>query len=921
MKITIDGQSFDAAAGQTILDIARSHGIYIPALCWHARTGRAARCRACVVEVEGTRGLKAACVHEVVDGMVVHTNTESVLSTRRTVVELLLANGEHDCLSCEVNGACELQDMAYHLGIEKPRYRMERREHVLDDSSPGIIRDLKKCIHCGRCVTACNNNVMHEVLSFGWRGDETDIICDNDRPMGESTCVQCGECVQVCPVGALIFKPPVGAARRWEVEKKKVICPYCGVGCVIEIATKDNRYLWSMGMEHNWENLPNKGMLCVKGRFGFDFLHRTDRLTSPLVRKDGLLVEVGWDEALDLAAKRLLAIKETHGANSIGCLSSAKTTNEENYAMMRFARGVIGTNNVDHCARLCHSSTVAGLASTLGSGAMTNSMQDVDKSDVILITGSNTTWCHPVLGGMIKHAVKKKGVKLIVVDPRENDLAKIADIHLRQRGGSDVVWLMGMQRIIVTEGWHDESYIRARCEGWDAYRQSLEFYTLERVEALCGISPADLYAAAKLFATSGVGALYFSMGITQHSHGVDNVKACANLSLITGNLGVEGGGVNPLRGQVNVQGACDMGALPNVFSGYQPVTDSNVRQKFADYWGISSTQMDPKEGLAVTSMIETCGEGIRALYIMGENPMLSDPNLNHVEEQLRKLDILIVQDIFLTETAKMADIVFPAATFAEKTGTFTNTERRVQLGYQALLPPPGVRQDYQIIADIAARFGAVDFPRTPEGLFQQIKDLTPSYHGMTYTRLEKEGLRWPCPSEDHPGTPILHIGKIIRGKGLLSALDYRPPAEEPDADYPFLLSTGRLLQHYHTGSMTRRSRVLDELVAQAEVEMHPADAERLAVKSGALVRVSTRRGSIALRAKVTDAVNVGMLYVPFHFVEAAANRLTNDALDPVSKIPEYKVCAASICVMPAADPDDEKAPAQSIARGAGACSI
>lgn len=894
MKITIDGESYDARSGQTILDVAREHGIYIPSLCWHVRTGRAARCRACVVEVEGQRGLKAACVHEVQPDMVVHTDTDKVISTRKTVAELLLANGEHDCLACEANGRCELQEMAYRLGIEKPHFAMEHRQWTFDDSSEGIVRDLKRCILCGRCIVGCNQNVMHEVLDFGFRGDDAEIICDNHKSMKDSNCVQCGECVQLCPVGALVFKPAIGKARQWEVEKKQVVCPYCGVGCLIEIAVKDNQYQWSMGVEKDWDRLPNKGMLCVKGRFGLDFLHRADRQRSPMVRKDGVLVDVSWEEALENAARRLQEIKDAHGAGAIGCLSSAKTTNEENYAMMRFARGVLGTNNVDHCARLCHSSTVAGLATTLGSGAMSNSMQEVEKSDVILVTGSNTTWCHPVLGGMIKHAVKRHGVKLIVVDPRENDLARVADLHLRQRGGSDVVWLMGLQHIIVREGWHAADFIAANCEGWEEYRRSLEFYTPEKVEELSGIPYETLYQAARLFATSGVGAIYFSMGITQHTHGVDNVKAIANLSLITGNLGVEGGGVNPLRGQSNVQGACDMGALPNVFSGYQPVTDAGVREKFASAWGIASEALDPAVGLGVTTMMEECGSGIKALYVMGENPMVADPNLNHVEAQLKKLDLLIVQDIFLTETAQLADVFLPAVAFAEKTGTYTNTERRVQISHQALQPPAGTRQDSAIIADLALRLDCTSFPATPEALFMEMKALTPSYHGMTYARLEGEGLRWPCPHEDHPGTPILHVGGIIRGKGLLSALEYRPPSEEPDAQYPMLLSTGRLLQHYHTGSMSRRSAVLDGIAPYATVEIHPADAGRFGVRDGEMVHVTTRRGAIDLRAKVTDAVNLGMLYIPFHFAEAAANRLTNDALDPVSKIPEYKVCAARV---------------------------
>lgn len=895
MELVIDGRKVTFEQGQSVLEAARAAGIYIPSLCYHPRTGWAARCRACVVEIEGLRGLQTSCTVPAKDGMVVRTNTAAILEARRMIVELLLANGNHECLSCEANGACELQNMAYSLGIERPAFLISGDAQPLDDSSEGIIRDLGKCIHCGRCVAACNNTVMHETLNFGYRGAHLEVICDNHKPLGDSSCVQCGECVQVCPVGALIFKPSKGRARAWEVERKEVICPYCGVGCVIEIGVKDGRYVWARGAETDWRKRPNQGMLCVKGRFGLEFLNHPDRLTTPLIRRNGNLEPASWDEALDLTAQKLRAVRDQYGADAIGCLSSAKVTNEENFAMQRFARAVIGTNNVDHCARLCHASTVAGLATTLGSGAMTNSMQEASKSNVILITGSNTTWCHPVFGGMIKKAVMQQGVKLIVIDPRETDLAKIADIHIRQRNGTDVAWLMGMQHVIVREGWQNQAYIDERCEGWEEYKKSLEFYTPEKVEELTGIPPERLFEAAKLYATGGRAAIYFSMGITQHSHGVDNVKACANLALITGNLGFEGGGVNPLRGQVNVQGACDMGALPNVFSGYQAVADEAARRKFAAAWGVDTAFLSAKAGQTVTTMINACGKEIRALYFMGENPMVSDPNLNHAEEQLKKLDFLVVQDIFLTETAKMADVVLPGVAFAEKTGTYTNTERRVQLGRVAVKPPEGARQDYEIIADLAGRLGYANFPNTPEALFAEVKALTPSYHGMTYERIEKErGLRWPCPNEDHPGTPILHIGKFPRGKGLLSALSYRPPAEEPDAEYPMRLSTGRILQHYHTGSMSRRAPVLDCLVPHGDVEIHPEDALELGLQDGACVKVTTRRGSVVTTARVTPRVAPGSLFMAFHFAEAAANRLTNDALDPVAKIPEYKMCAARV---------------------------
>ena len=533
---------------------------------------------------------------------------------------------------------------------------------------------------------------------------------------------------------------------------------------------------------------------------------------------------------------------------------------------------------------------MAGLATTLGSGAMTNALEEVLEAKVILVIGSNTTWNHPVFGALLKQAVKHRGAKLIVCDPRRIDLVDFADVWLQQKNGSDVALLSGLQHVIFREGWEAKDYIRERTEGYEEYRKSLEFYTPEKVRELTGIAVADLEAAARLYATSGVGALYYCMGITQHSHGVDNVKACVNLQLVTGNIGVAGGGVNPLRGQNNVQGACDMGGLPNVFTGYQPVTNPTAVEKFSKYW---KAPLSDKVGMTLTQMIPACGDKIRAIYILGENPMVSDPNLHHVEESLQKLDFLVVQDIFLTETARMADVVLPGVSFAEKLGTISNTERRVQLSNPAIVPSGNVRQDYEIVADLAARFGH-EFPRTPQGLFQEIRDLTPSYAGLTYDRIRDVGLQWPCPNEEHPGTRFLHAGKFARGLALLSAIEYRPPAEEPSADYDLVLSTGRIYEHFHTGSMTRRSSILDTLVKAGHVELHPEEARKHGIASGDRVAVATRRGRIETTALVTSRVAPGSIFVPFHFAEAAANALTNDALDPVAKIPEFKVCAARI---------------------------
>jgi formate dehydrogenase alpha subunit len=535
---------------------------------------------------------------------------------------------------------------------------------------------------------------------------------------------------------------------------------------------------------------------------------------------------------------------------------------------------------------------VAGLATTLGSGAMTNSLAEVAKTKVALVIGSNTTWSHPVFAAMLKQSVRRHGMKLIVCDPRRIDLVDFSDLWLQQKNGSDVALLSGLQHIILKEGWQASQYIEERTENFEDYKKSMEWFTPARVEELTGVSQELLHEAAKLFAKAGRGAIYYCMGITQHTHGVDNVKAVANLSLITGNLGFEGGGVNPLRGQSNVQGACDMGCLPNVFTGYQPVTSPEVQEKFAQRWGSKPTSLSV--GLTATKMVPAAGDKIKALYIMGENPLVSDPNVNHAEKCLAKLELLIVQDIFLTETAKIADVVLPAAAFAEKLGTLTNTERRVQLSHKAFDPPGEAREDCEIISELAKRLGDQSFPCTAPALWQEMRELTPQYAGLTFERLQERGLQWPCPTQDHPGTPYLHKDKFARGKALLTPLEYRAPAEEPDDEYPIRLSTGRVLQHYHTGSMTRRAKVLDTLVPYGHVEICPVDAERLGIHAGDQVRVTTRRGSIVTVAQVVDRVAQGSAFVPFHFAEASANRLTNDALDPIAGIPEFKVCAARL---------------------------
>lgn len=667
-------------------------------------------------------------------------------------------------------------------------------------------------------------------------------------------------------------------------------CTFCGCGCNFYLRSDEGHLL---GVSPAPDHPVGLGGLCIKGWHAHEFVESPDRLRTPLVRHGDTFSAISWDEALDMIAGHLGAVRRAHGPDALAFFSSAKCTNEENFLMMKLARAVFGTNNVDHCARLCHASTVVGLAATFGSGAMTNSIEELTEADCILVTGSNTTEQHPQVAGRILQAVEK-GASLIVVDPRRIALAAHAKLHLRQRSGTDVAWLNGMMHVILRDGLEDREFIDGRTENFDELARTVREYTAERGEKITGIAAADIEAAAHLYAKAERASIVYSMGITQHTSGVDNVKSCANLAMLTGNVGKRSTGVNPLRGQNNVQGACDLGALVNVYSGYQKVTDPGVRAKFEKTWGVE--RLPAEVGLTVVEAINAAYDGrLKALYVMGENPMVSDPDINHVRDALGRLDFLIVQDIFLTETARLAHLVLPGASFAEKDGTFTNTERRVQRVRRAIDPIGGCRPDWQILCQLAGRMGYKGMRYGhPSEIFDEMARLTPIYGGMSYERLEPWGLQWPCPTPDHPGTPYLHKGKFSRGRGHFSPVDYRPPAEEPDDEYPMILTTGRVYFHWHTGSMTRRTSVLSREYPEALVEVSPEDAERLGIVDRRRVRVASRRGQVQLTARVTTDVPPGTIFIPFHFYEAAANLLTNPALDPEAKIPEFKVCAARI---------------------------
>lgn len=672
---------------------------------------------------------------------------------------------------------------------------------------------------------------------------------------------------------------------------KKVLttCTYCGCGCNFYLQVRENEVV---GVYPSKEHPISQGILCVKGWNVHEFINHPARLKTPLIRKNGELVPDTWEAALKLIDVRLNSIRKESGPDALAFLSSAKCSNEENYLMMKLARAAAGTNNVDHCARLCHASTVAGLALAFGSGAMTNSINEIEDCDVILVTGSNTTEQHPATGNRIIRAVDK-GARLIVADPREIPLAKYACLHIRQRPGTDIALYNGMMKVIIDEKLLDEEYILLRTENFDEFKKIIEKYTLESVERTTGVPAADIKKAARLYASSKKASIIYAMGITQHTTGTDNVLTLANLALLTGHVGFPHSGINPLRGQNNVQGACDMGALPTVLSGYQPWSNEAVGGKFAKAWGID--KLPDKPGLTVVEMMNAAAEGkLKALYIMGENPMLSDPNIAHVEAGLKNLEFLVVQDIFLTETARLADVVLPGASFAEKDGTFTNTERRVQRIRKTINPVGESLPDWQIILKIAKLLGYEMHYDNPSKIMEEIASLTPIYGGMHYDRLKIFGLQWPCPTREHPGTQFLHREAFSRGKGKFSPIEHIPPAEETDQEYPFTLTTGRIYFQFHTGTMTRKTSQLHREHPEGQVEINPADAKALGLRSNCRVKVSTRRGTVSTRAQISTIVPEKTLFMSFHFAEAAANRLTNDALDPKSKIPEFKVCAAKI---------------------------
>ena len=899
VNVKIDGRPYQFEKGTTILKACKSIGIEIPTLCYLEGIAEEGSCGMCVVEVRGSRTLQRACITEVAEGMEITTNSDLLYEARKTNLELALAHHPLDCMTCDKDGDCVLQDLAYQFGIKKSQFLDEKEAFVYPketpwDSNPFIQFDPQKCILCRRCVDACENQAIVEAISIAMRGYKSTVSTPFNLPLEQTDCQFCAACVQACPTGALIEKPRIGKGKIFNFEKTDTVCAYCGTGCNVTLyKDKNNNLVMARGSDKE----PNKERLCVKGRYGYEYVNSSERLTKPLIKENGVFREATWEEALDYTAKRLLEIKEKYGPDAIGVLGSARCTNEDNYVVQKFARAVIGTNNIDHCARLCHASTVAGLGKALGAGAATNPIDDIKNADVMFVIGSNTTETHPVIAQFIKENKKKKGAKLIVCDPRNIDLAKYADIFIQHYPGTDVALLNGMMKVIIDKGLINKEFIEAHTEGFENLLKVLESgkYDLDNVSKITGVDKKLIEEAAIAYAQGPNSMIFYTMGITQHHVGVDNVLSIANLALITGHIGKEGNGIDPLRGQANVQGACDVGALPDVYTGYQKVTDENVRKKFEEFWGV---KLPENIGYAVSQFGELALVGkLKAVYAMGENPLVTEADVRHVKEGFEKLEFLAVQDIFLSETAQIADVVFPAKAAYEKYGTFTNTERRVQLLRPARTPAATVKDDWEIVCEVATRMGYPMKYKSAIDIWNEIREVTPTFKGITYERLKEYSIQWPCPEETHPGTRILHYGgnfKRPNGKALITGVEFEPPVETIDSEYPFMLTTGRILFHYHSRNETRRVKVLESFVPENFVEINPEDAQNLGINDGDKVKVKTRRGEIIVKAKVSTKPKKGVVFVSFHFSEANANILTINALDPVARIPEYKACACAI---------------------------
>ena len=908
ITFTLDGKAVTAMPGETIWEVANGRGLVIPHLCHKPQKGYRSdgNCRACMVAIDGERTLAASCIREPSDGMVVTTDQPREVQARRMVMEMLVTDQPKQEVAHDKSS--HLWDMAAQQDVSSSGFPAQKKEHIplLDDSHVAMSVNLDACIQCGLCVRACREVQVNDVIGMAGRGTNAYPVFDMDDPMGASSCVACGECVQACPTGALLpatvtDKNQVGDTADFDREVKSV-CPFCGVGCQVSLKVKDDKVKFVEGI-----NGPaNEGRLCVKGRFGFDYIHHDHRLTKPLIRRDdapakGLNVDPGnwgeffreasWDEALDFAANGMKDL----GGTKVAGFGSAKCTNEEAYLFQKMIRQGFGHNNVDHCTRLCHASSVAALMENVGSGAVTATFNEIENADVAIVIGANPIENHPVAATYFKQFTKRGG-KLIVMDPRGQALKRFSTHMLQFRPGADVSMLNAIMHVIVEEKLYDQQYIEAYTENWEAEKAHLKDFSPENMEGICGIPAEELRAVARTFAGAKAGMIFWGMGVSQHIHGTDNARCLISLALMTGQVGRPGAGLHPLRGQNNVQGASDAGLVPMFLPDYQPVGDDGVRSAFQDVWKEGS--IDPNKGLTVTEILDAVHAGdIESMYILGENPAMSDPDVEHARDALAKLKHLVVQDIFITETANFADVILPASAFAEKTGTVTNTNRQVQMGRRAVPPPGDAKEDWWIEVELAKRLGLGWTYTHPSEIFTEMTQVMKSLNNITWDRLEEQNVvTYPSLSPTDPGQPIVFADGFPRkdGRARFTPANVIAPDDTPDEDYPMIMITGRQLEHWHTGSMTRRSKVLDAVEPEANCSLHPSTLRHLGVEPGGLLRLSTKRGSIQIMARADRAVAPDMVFLPFAFVEAAANILTNPAVDPFGKIPEFKFSAVKV---------------------------
>jgi formate dehydrogenase major subunit len=909
VKFILDGKEVEALDGETIWQVAKRLGIEIPHLCYSPEPGYRpdGNCRVCMVEIEGERVLAASCIRKPTAGMKVKVTSERAKTARQMVFELLISD-QPDRETQAHDSQSKFWAWADRMDIAVSRFP-ERNKVAPDRSHPAMAVNLDACIQCNLCVRACREVQVNDVIGMAGRGIHEKIVFDFDDPMGNSTCVACGECVQACPTGALMPATLVDAKNvRTEFPDRTVdsVCPYCGVGCQLTYHIKNDKLLYVTG-----KNGPaNENRLCVKGRFGFDYVSNPQRLIRPMIRKDGVpkipheqidpsnpwthFRPATWEEALDRAAGGLKKIRDRDGSKALAGFGSAKCSNEEAYLFQKLVRAGFGTNNVDHCTRLCHASSVAALLEGVGSGAVSATFNEVKNSDVIIVIGANPTENHPVAATFFKQAAKC-GAKLIVMDPRGQALKRHAWRMMQFKIGTDVAMLNAMLNVIVTENLHDKQYVQTYTEGFPAFAEHIKDFTPEEMAPICGIDAGTLREVARTFARAENAIIFWGMGISQHVHGTDNARCLIALSLITGQIGRPGTGLHPLRGQNNVQGASDAGLIPMFFPDYKSVENPEIRGKIEKLWG---AKLDPKEGLTVVEIMTAVHDDvIKGMYVLGENPAMSDPDLNHAREALAHLEHLVVQDLFLTETAVYADVVLPASAWPEKDGTVTNTNRQVQMGRQALPLPGEAKVDWWITQEIARRIGLNWNYEHPGEIYTEMASLMPSLDNISWERVARESaVTYPADAPDKPGRDVVFDKGFPRpgGFGKLVAAKLTPPDETPDHDYPFILTTGRQLEHWHTGAMTRRASVLDALEPGAVASLSRGTIDKLGIKPGDMVRVATRRGTIDLAARQDDAIPDGVVFIPFAFVEAAANRLTNPALDPFGKIPEFKYCAARV---------------------------